>query len=372
MSINTIENGYFIFTMMPSLHCNLRCPHCYLSLEQRQDTTILSLENIALACNKIDSYYSRKKLKDKTIILYWYGGEPTDMGMDYFTKSTEIINSIFSKEKGYTVKHIVLSALNTMGKEWFPFLHKLGDGYLQTSYDGLMRGRGYLNKWERKVKEVNDYGFDLATITVVNREILNQGAKKTFDYLTSLNIVETSWLPFMWNEQNDGDKYNKFAPTMNEYSDFMIELSEYRLKLKEKGVKTPFIGQQSFINSQSLYNNSMMENIAGQTLFLLPNGDFVLPDYKNKYQEYMKYFGNIIDESFEEVLNSKGRREYLRKQIFKNNNKECLSCEHTNKCIMEFWKDNREKDDCFGAKKYVQWVVKNKNRINENGKANLA
>lgn len=24
---------------------------------------------------------------------------------------------------------------------------------------------------------------------------------------------------------------------------------------------------------------------------------------------------------------------------------------------MEFWKDNKENDDCFGAKKYVNWLV---------------
>lgn len=372
MSVNSIEGGYFIFTMMPSLHCNLRCPHCYLSLEQRQDETILSLDNIEIACKKIDEYYTKRKVKNKKIVLYWYGGEPTDMGIDYFKGSTEIINRIFSPEKGYEIKHIVLSALNTMNKYWYPFLYNLGDGYLQTSYDGLMRGRGYLRKWERKVKEVTDFGFDLATITVVNKEILKQGAKETLDYLIDLKIKETSWLPFMWNEQNNGDKYNTFAPTMNEYSDFMIEMSDYWLELKNKGTEVPFIGQLSFINSQSIYNTTMMENIAGQTLFLLPNGDFVLPDYKNKYQEYMKYFGNILEEPFESVLQSKGRKEYLRKQITKNSNPECLSCKHKNKCIMEFWKTNRENDDCFGAKRYVEWVEKNKDNIKNYIKADLA
>ena len=30
---------------------------------------------------------------------------------------------------------------------------------------------------------------------------------------------------------------------------------------------------------------------------------------------------------------------------------------------MEFWKDNRENDDCFGGKKYIEWLL---NYVQEN------
>lgn len=42
-----------------------------------------------------------------------------------------------------------------------------------------------------------------------------------------------------------------------------------------------------------------------------------------------------------------------------NNNKDCNGCEHSDKCVMEFWKDNREGDDCFGGKRYVEWLLNN-------------
>ena len=51
-----IEQGYFIFTLMPSLFCKLRCPHCYLSLEQRQDRSIMPVEALAAACRKVDEF----------------------------------------------------------------------------------------------------------------------------------------------------------------------------------------------------------------------------------------------------------------------------------------------------------------------------
>jgi len=218
-----------------------------------------------------------------------------------------------------------------------------------------MRGKVYVRKWEEKIKSAKAFGLDIGTISVVNHELLKSGGVETLEYLSALGIKEVSFLPFMWNEQNDGAKYDKYAPTMEAWSNFMIEVSTHYFKMKKLGRYVPEIGQLSFILHQM--NQPSMANVAAQTLFLLPDGDFVLPDYKNGYQEYMRSFGNILTEPFEEILNGKERRSYLRKQVLRDNNEECLNCEHADKCVMEFWKKNREGDDCFGGKKYVQWLL---------------
>lgn len=353
----SIESGFFIFTLMPSLRCSLNCPHCYLTKEQRKNSEIMSIDNLKITAQKVDDYYSLKKIKNKVIVFYWYGGEPTEMGIDYFLEATNILNSIFTKEKGYLTKHTVLTSLLTIDTNiWFPFFKDYGQGHFQTSFDGLMRGKNYVKKWEEKIKKAKDFGLEVGTISVVNQELLKDGAINVMKYLSDLKIKEISFLPFMWNEQNNGIAYNKYAPTMNNWSDFMIEASEYYFEQKNQGNFVPEIGQLSFILHQS--KQPSMANVAGQTLFLLPNGDFVLPDYKNGYQEYMKSFGNILKDNFINILQSKERRDYLRKQILRDKNIECLDCEHSNKCVMEFWKKNKESDDCFGGKKYVEWLLK--------------
>lgn len=353
-----IESGYFIFTLMPSLRCNLNCPHCYLSLDQRRNSPIMSLTDLEICAKKVNAYYKTKDLPEKVIIFYWYGGEPTQMGIEYFQKATQILNENFPKSEGYIVKHTVLTSLLTVDESiWFPFFKENGDNHFQTSFDGLMRGKGYMRNWEKKVRAAKEYGLDVGTISVINQELLKDGPRETLDYLADLGIKEASFLPFMWNEQNDGKAYDKFAPTMDAWSNFMIELSEYYFQKKNAGLFTPEIGQMSFILHQQ--HQPPMANVAGQTLFLLPDGDFVLPDYKNGYQEYMRKFGNILEQPFEDILKSPERRSYLRKQVTRNGNDECLSCEHSNKCVMEFWKDNRQGDDCFGGKKYVEWLLAN-------------
>lgn len=358
---DSIESGYFVFTLMPSLYCHLRCPHCYLSLQERQDRTILSPELVETACRKIDHFWNRAGVKDRTVICYWYGGEPTSMGIPMFTDMADRINSVFDSRNGYRVRHTVLTSLVSARRDWHDVFRKYGHGEFQTSYDGSMRGGPYVRKWERKVREAVADGLKVSTISVVNREILDQGASYTLDYLSELGIRETSWLPFMWNDQNDGGSYDRYAPTMEEWSAFMVELTEHWLGRKNRDLHVPEIGQMRYILSQA--ESGGIANIAGQTLFLMPNGDFVLPDYRHGWKEFMRTFGNILSQDFADILRSPARKAYLRRQATRNMNPECLDCPHQDKCVMEFWKENRPGDDCFGGRNYVQWLLSRKDEI---------
>lgn len=361
--MNSIEQGYFVFTMMPSLRCSLNCPHCYLSLDQRRNSDIMTLEQFRLAASKVNEYFmATRPDKKKVIIFYWYGGEPTEMGMPWFMGAFRIIDEIFSPERGYEIRHDILTSLITVDHSWYDVFKSYGRGQFQTSFDGLMRGKGYMKKWDKRVREAIAEGLRVSTISVVNHELFKDGPEAILDYLTELGIQEASFLPFMLNEQNIGDKYEKFAPPMAQYSEFLIALNVHWLKLKDQGLNPPMIGQTCFVLSRRQLPPEA--NIAGQTLFLLPNGDFVLPDYKNGWLEFMQPFGNILTQSFEEVLTSPARRAYLRRQYTRNMNEDCLQCELKDCCIMEFWKENRPEDDCFGAKRFVEWVLRNEAELN--------
>lgn len=361
-SQHSIESGYFVFTMMPSLRCHLNCPHCYLSTWERRHSPIMSGEQIEIACKKVDEYYQGKpEIKQKVIVFYWYGGEPTHMGLPYMLDAFNKIQNVFTKEKGYYIKHEILTSLIDVEEEWFDVFRTWGRGHFQTSFDGLMRGKGYVRKWQKKVKAAIDDDLKVSTISVINNTFYEDGPRAVLDYLCDLGIHEASFLPFMLNEQNKGMKYEKFAPPMNGYSDFMIELMEYWYEKKAQGLHVPEIGQSNYIASR--INKPVSANVAGQTMFLYPEGDFVLPDYKDGYLEFMKPFGNIFKQSFEEIVTSKSRRDYMRRQYTRNFNEECQNCDHVNSCIMEFWKDNREGDDCFGAKRFVEYIKRKENEI---------
>lgn len=356
--MSTIENGYFVFTIMPSLYCQYNCDHCYLSLEQRRNKHIMSIEDMELTISKVADYYNnRSDIRSKTIVAYYYGGEPTSMGIPYFEAMASLFDRYMPEEKGFEVKHVILSSLLGVDiDEWLPFLTSRCGSYLQTSYDGLMRGKNYVKLWEQKVKHCVDSGLKVATISVVNSELIKAGAESTLKYLSSLGVTESGWLPFMLNEQNDGLKYGRYAPTMTAFNDYMIQLSTIYQQLVEDGAAVPEIGELNFVLSMG--RQAGMSNMAGQTLFLLPDGTLCLPDYKDGYKEYFKPFGNILNESFHDVLNSESRREYLVRQALRNRNPECMTCNHKDRCLMEFAKPNKKDDECFGGKRFIDFALR--------------
>lgn len=359
----TIEEGHFVLTMMPSLFCELDCPHCYLSKIERRDPLRLMNRSIRRVLNYVDEFYDKRGIQHKTIHAYQYGGEPTSMGVEAFSEMLDTIDDALPAKKGYDVRHTILTSLVEVDLEaWLPVFRDRCGGFLQTSFDGRMRGGGYLKKWEAKMQQARSLNLTLSTISVVNNRILGDGPESTLDYLSDLGIVEASFLPFMWNEQNDGKKYDALAPTMSAWSDFMIALTEHWIEKRLSGLPAPEIGQLRYILAQEAMP-SPVSNIAGQTLFLMPNGDFALPDYQNGWQEFMNRFANGLGNDFASVLTSPKRRAYMRRQVTRNGNSDCLACPHADKCVMEFWKENREDDDCFGGRRYIEWVLANKERI---------
>lgn len=356
-----IEDGYFVFTLMPSLQCSLKCPHCYLSLEQRRSSDILSLDNLELAAKKIALYYRNTPIQTKTIVCYWYGGEPTEMGIPYFTEAVKRIRSALPEGEGCFLKHTVLTSLLAVSHDWFSVFRSCCDGEVQTSFDWTMRGKGYIKAWEKQVRSAQHAGIKVSTISVVNRDLIDLGPEKTLDYLSELGISETSWLPFMLNEQNATGAHEKFAPSMNEYSEFMMRITQEWLARDAKGISQPEIGQMRFILGQE--QRGGQANIAGQTLFLMPNGDFSLPDYDLNGREYLRPFGNILTDEFADILSSPARRAYIRKQVLRNHNDDCNECDHADKCLMEFWKKNKANDDCYGARRYVQWLINEQDKL---------
>lgn len=347
-----IEKGRLILTMMPSLYCKLDCPHCYLTKAQRRSKDCLSLKEIQITCDKIRNYYQDKNIQ-ATIDIYWYGGEPTTMGVELFSDMCDIINSAFINHK---IRHTLLSALVGVNlDDWIPVVHKYCDSKIQTSYDGLMRGDRYDNTWQKQVRYATAQGLKVSTLSVFNKFIKNDGAKEVFAKLMKLGVKECGWLPFQKNTRNDmTGMFNEHSTSMSEFSNFMIDFT----KINDSANSSAkfLIGNELFINSMST-SGTQMSNTGAQTVFLMPNGDMVMPDYDEFNIEYMRLFGNILTQSFNNILTSKSRRDWIRRQITRNNNKECLECDKWSCCLMEFWKNNNKSDDCYGAKKYVDWLL---------------
>lgn len=393
--IYDIENGYFIFTVFSSLRCKLDCEHCYLSKEQRRNSPILDLNKFEEACIKVNDYFINEipEENEKNIYLYWYGGEPTELGVDYFYKAKEITNRVFSKK--ITVKHMLLTNLMTDQTKWLQLYKDFCDSHVQSSYDYHMRGQKYLELWKKNVKYLKSNGIKVSAINVVNNTMLGK-EKEIYDDYQELDLDEIGFLPFMKNTTNmtlQGKNFLNNRATMKEFSEFNINLTKMSFKYFPKITITNgnvYHIMKNYFNQSEIEEINIRNNIARQTMFLLPDGNFCLPDYYDNYfenneyikweknitpvnyvelkqkhyildngVEYLRNFENIFDKSFKEVLNSSERQNYLNKQITRDNREECKNCEYSNICLMEFWKTNNLDDsgECPGGKLFIKWLI---------------
>lgn len=393
--IYDIENGYFIFTVFSSLRCKLDCEHCYLSKDQRRNSPILDLKEFEKACIKVNDYFINNIPKEnkKNIYLYWYGGEPTELGVDYFYKAKEITDKVFSKE--IEVNHMLLTNLMTDQTKWLQLYKDFCNSEVQSSYDYHMRGKKYLEVWKKNVNYLKENGIKVSRINVVNNTMIGK-EKEIFNDYQEVKMDELGLLPFMKNTTNmtlQGNNFINNRATMKEFSEFNINLTKLafdsfpNIKLNNGNV---FHIMKNYLEKSEKEEINIRNNIAGQTMFLLPDGNFCLPDYYDDYfknkeyikwhknnlpenydklksshyildngVEYLRNFENIFDKSFEEVLNSKERQSYLNKQITRDNQKQCKNCEYQNLCLMEFWKTDNLDDsgECPGGKEFIKWLI---------------
>lgn len=406
--IYDIENGYFVFTVFSSLRCKLNCKHCYLSEDQRRNSPILDLKDFENICEKVNDYFMKNvKSEEKNIYFYWYGGEPSEVGQDYLLEAKEIEEKVF--DKSIKLENIILTNLMYDVESWIPFYKKFTNNYVQTSYDYLMRGSNYLKIWKENVKKLKKAGIRVSALNVVNQTMKNKELDVIKDYM-ELDLDEIGFLPFQKNTTNmavQGKNYLENRGSMQSFSDFNIKLSKLTLNNVFNNEKIFNNGNISHIMKNYLEqsedeNINVINNIARQTLFLLPNGDFCLPDYYNDYfknkeytklevnalpkdykqiknfkpyvldngVEYLRIFDNGVSKSFEEILNSKERQSYLNKQKDRAGQKECQECKYKNICVMEFWKDSNldNSGECPGGKQLIEFLINYYENLDEDKK----
>lgn len=345
----SIRSGRLILTLMPSLACGLNCPHCYLTPAQRRSKETLTVTQVARFARDLSDLWSG--LKGKTRLdVYWYGGEPlTNLTPPLFDEMASLLSPVAAE-----TRHVVLSSLVGVDiNAWAATLHKWAGSAIQTSWDGAMRGDRHLRHQEREIARARQLGLAVDTLTVVNRGLIDMGARAALDWLIGQGIRASGWLPMQRNTRNiETGAYSQLAPSMNEFSEFMIALTE----LARAAPSAPVIGEECFIASM---RGNPLANKGLQTLFLMPNGDLTLPDYHDDGTEFLLRFGNIED-GLSRVLAGTTYRAWCRKQVALNNNPECRSCDISDCCLMEFWKPNPPADDCMGGAKFVRHILQNR------------
>ncbi|MEZ8292769.1 radical SAM protein [Vibrio splendidus] len=108
--------------------CNLHCEHCFIPANPSK----MTMDQIRSACDYIKSIAQ----PGETVLIQWHGGEPTAVGVRFFTEAIEIINGLTSE---FNIRHGIQTNLIKYNEDWRDLFKKYFDGYIGVSWDPAIR-----------------------------------------------------------------------------------------------------------------------------------------------------------------------------------------------------------------------------------------
>lgn len=281
-------------TIVPTLGCNMRCPHCYQACRGFPDD-ILPLQ---YAKKAIDLFAN--DAEKITVILH--GGEPTLCGVKY-------ISDLFTCLRVHTIDHGVKVAfvIQTNGillDEEMTECLKSFNTNVGVSYDGLHNKRFRGNTDEivfRNIKIAQRKGLNLTALCVET--------EKTFkDILLNYEWFKSQKLGFkilpLYEAKGISNGIDEDAVKPTTYADCMVALYRQWLIDTECDIRIPTLeGLLCLFNGAEMHCR-MGGNCIGKNFAIMPNGDIGLCShaFPEKYT-----FANIAKiNNFQELIDSSG------------------------------------------------------------------
>lgn len=346
-----IENGYLEIGLWVTYRCNVGCPHCYLrALKTKSED--LTLNKFYQLLQEIKAYRSKWELLRFTI----YGAEPQSLLPEYYYDLIDLALDEFPN-----AQFSMFTSLQVLDEKWLGLLKYMHDKFpgvtSAVSYDGDMRGQKYNDNLFKNLEILKDNHIRIGFMCVMNKSLLELGAKHFVDLLVKYKTGSFSIKPFL---PIDGqmDNFNTWAVSMDEYSDFLIDVHQ---ELKARKLE-----QFSGLLIDVCNDNSILNSLGAYTFFVDGALRVMYMDYTDSGAEFLQEFGQITPAtSFKDIVEGVKRKEFLEKQRLVFNQEKCMVCDYTGRCLAEVYKkaydDSKE---CVGAFRFVNWARTNYGILN--------
>jgi radical SAM protein with 4Fe4S-binding SPASM domain len=341
-------------------HCSLRCEHCYMEKNIRENEEIMDLKNVYKIIEDSSEYF---KFKDslEEITFDIFGGE-------IFTASPEYLNSIINKIKttDFGNKRIVIKSIsNLMNKnieDYKNFLENVD--LMATSYDISVKRFNSSNYeiWKKNVKFCQDNNIDLTVNVTLTKYIIDK-EKEILDELFKnkiFNIHLGYFVPFLTN----GESNVHLMPSFEDSSKMYINFHKYMLEKQKENIVpenfqySPLEGMVDCIINDTLNEQSICGMLT--TLNIDTNGNVGMCDGFGGTKEIPEkdIMGNIFKQNIYDITNSSKYKKYYFNVM--KVHPVCVNCEFQKHCygscrILETYYKPTDKE-CFGFKKFWEYT----------------
>ena len=307
---NTRNTSFLSLIIKTTSTCNLSCKYCDADTYSNKRIQLITLENII---KNATLYYN-------TIDFIWHGGEPTLMGIDFYKKVVSIENR-YNKE-GQTIKNSIQTNGTLLNEEWVNFLikNKFGIGI---SLDGqkimhdsnriFKNGTGSFDNVLKNINLLKMLKAKFGVLAVITEDTLKTSPKQFLNFFIENGLTNFG---LNWQRPALNIKRDDHLQRSN-YDDFMIGLFDAWYDIGDPNIHIrEFDSIISKVTGGKKGFCILEGNCIGKYAGIAPNGDVFHCDEFMFDQEYK--LGNIMKNSFHEILGDSNRRLQLLKE--KNSN----------------------------------------------------
>jgi uncharacterized protein len=293
-----------VLVMKATRLCNLRCTYC--NAWREGPNQVMTFEVLAKTTRDI---LRRPEVNRATFV--WHGGEVTMLPIEFFKKALWL-QQVF-RAKNQTVSNCIQTNATRLNDEWMA-LFAIGNFQVGVSIDGpheihdrrrkTKSGQPTWEKVRAGITRLRKTSLPWGALVVVDREVVECGAKRLLDSLLELGVADAGLLnviPENSGRQPGKDDYLPWAA----YVEFLTEIfrcwwPNYRDKIDIRELSALVNNLSGRAPNTCVHAGNCM----GQFLTVEPNGTVNACDKYVGDKEFE--FGNVLDSNLNALLaNSK-------------------------------------------------------------------
>ena len=316
----------------PTHGCNLACEYCYVG--ECANSSFMNSKTLENSIEKIIKFQQDKK---SDVEFLWHGGEPLLLGIEFYKEVSRLIKYHNSEEKT-KVRNSIQTNATLLTDEIIDYLSNPSHYFaIGLSLDGpkeihnktrhYKNGAGTFDKVMQAIKLLKNRDKRVGAISVISRSNY-QDMDKIYQFFKEEDI-NLKANPLIFSGRGEENEEN-LAISPNEYGKAMIKLFDIWFDDPEPNMEMTIDNFDSLVRTkltQSTYGCNFSHNCQNSFISIGPEGD-VYPCGRFDEEEEFK-FGNINDDSIDDILKNEKRERLLKRQ---DSLKSCQSCDHMNLC----------------------------------------
>ena len=311
--------------------CNASCVYC--DVIKKKQNVIMDFELLELIFKKINEFL--QKYPEEEIEFLWHGGEVALLGARYF-ETAKIIQDKQCPKTKERIKHATQSNITAINQEIIDSLKALGIRSLGTSYDMIQGVRGlgpqtdttaYNSKFLKNIELLRKNNIACGIIYVVHKKSLKK-AVEIYHHLS--NIVYDGSVKFNMIHIYGEDKYG-LRITEEEFAHFVGQTFNEWWKYRYTTAQGTSFRDYFYALTKGEFTSSCINtgNCAYRWCYIDPTGKAAHCSEGGDYG--YPYYGNIQENSFEEIFAHNDREKLLNRNYVLPKN-ECEDCRFWGVC----------------------------------------